>query len=424
LYGQDRHNLDARRTGKAGDVGILEPAGPLWAMVKAISDPWPLDDEVVARNVGSAWQRGGAAMANGASDTTSASANVVSNWRDSSGTAIDNKATAYAQSVQRVQQQMQTLAARGETYAGVLESAKTTITSTISANNNLFAMLGVLGPLGRGAQLGLAAAIAASLQSMIAQKAAALKANPTGAPTPPPAGDDSYGLDDLLADGLRAIGSYDQWFWRKSGELDDNVADGIAAGLGGLIRGIGNLTGNQDVVQQGYNVQASIDRYGDQLEDEANGLGADASVTLNNAATAVDGDHVPLTVYVSKEHYPESAQHIDQAQGGTSYRGDASTAYQQKQPSELTIDRDHAAKNRRASLRGIPKVEGKDLDEYPPATFAQGGAGASVKAIDSADNRGSGSTIGHILAGHNVERTYERQTRRLANDENVIVETY
>jgi hypothetical protein len=37
------------------------------------------------------------------------------------------------------------------------------------------------------------------------------------------------------------------------------------------------------------------------------------------------------------------------------------------QPETLHIDREDAEAHRRASLRGIPKVPGKDLDEYPPA---------------------------------------------------------
>jgi hypothetical protein len=37
------------------------------------------------------------------------------------------------------------------------------------------------------------------------------------------------------------------------------------------------------------------------------------------------------------------------------------------QPEILHIDREDAQAHRRASLRGIPKVPGKDLDEYPPA---------------------------------------------------------
>jgi hypothetical protein len=40
---------------------------------------------------------------------------------------------------------------------------------------------------------------------------------------------------------------------------------------------------------------------------------------------------------------------------------------------------------------------GYDIDEYPPAMFAEGGKGASTKPIPSSDNRGSGASMGNQL---------------------------
>ena len=91
-----------------------------------------------------------------------------------------------------------------------------------------------------------------------------------------------------------------------------------------------------------------------------------------------------VTIQVSKRKYPQSAQHIQDARASG-------------QPSILTIDRTSAKTNRSQSLKGIDKVPGKDLDEYPPAMFSEGGAGASVRAIEQSDNRGSGSSMGHQL---------------------------
>lgn len=105
-------------------------------------------------------------------------------------------------------------------------------------------------------------------------------------------------------------------------------------------------------------------------------------------------------IRVDSARYPETAQHIQEAQSGTLWRGDASS---QGAPasSVLTIDRDGAKANRAESLRGIaPRgAEGLDRDEYPPAMFLEGGAGASVKYIDSSDNRGAGSVMGGDLDG-------------------------
>lgn len=105
-------------------------------------------------------------------------------------------------------------------------------------------------------------------------------------------------------------------------------------------------------------------------------------------------------IQVDSARYPETAQHIQEAQSGTIWRGDAS-AQGAPAPSVLTIDRDGAKVNRAESLRGIaPRGgEGLDRDEYPPAMFLEGGAGASVKYIDSSDNRGAGSVMGSDLDG-------------------------
>lgn len=73
-------------------------------------------------------------------------------------------------------------------------------------------------------------------------------------------------------------------------------------------------------------------------------------------------------------------------------------AVKRGQPWLLHIDREHADLHRRASLRGIQKVAGNDLDEYPPALAAEGGAGADVEPIPSSDNRSAGSKMGRALS--------------------------
>lgn len=89
-------------------------------------------------------------------------------------------------------------------------------------------------------------------------------------------------------------------------------------------------------------------------------------------------------IELSRGKYPESAKHIEDA-------------IADGQPEELTISRGNAKSNRKASLKGIDKVPGKDLDEYPFAMTKEGGAGADVRAIGRSDNRGSGSYLGHKL---------------------------
>ncbi|MDN7820912.1 RHS repeat-associated core domain-containing protein [Burkholderia vietnamiensis] len=80
--------------------------------------------------------------------------------------------------------------------------------------------------------------------------------------------------------------------------------------------------------------------------------------------------------------YPQAGQHILDAQA-------------QGHPNVLTWDPANATGRRQQSLSGIPKVPGQDLDEYPPASFKEGGAGASVRTIDPSDNRGAGAFLGN-----------------------------
>ncbi|WP_148134550.1 RHS repeat-associated core domain-containing protein [Candidatus Formimonas warabiya] len=94
-----------------------------------------------------------------------------------------------------------------------------------------------------------------------------------------------------------------------------------------------------------------------------------------------------LTVKISKSKYPESAQHIEEA-------------IRNGYPDEVTINRSGASANRAASLKGYTKVPGADLDEYPPAMFKEGGKGASVKPINSSDNRGAGASMGGQLRNY------------------------
>ena len=125
--------------------------------------------------------------------------------------------------------------------------------------------------------------------------------------------------------------------------------------------------------------------YNFEVEDFHTYFVSDASVLVHNEGVCVE-------VKISKSKYPESAKHIEDA-------------IKNGQPEILTIDRDGSQKNRRASLKGIKKVTGADLDEYPPAMFAEGGKGASVRPINPSDNRGSGSTLGHQL------RKYQNGTK-------------
>ena len=97
---------------------------------------------------------------------------------------------------------------------------------------------------------------------------------------------------------------------------------------------------------------------------------------------AVDSEIVE--VKISKSKYPQTAQHIlDAIAAG--------------HPEVLTIDREARDSNRREAQKGLEKSGELDWDEYPPAMFAEGGNGASVRAISIHDNRGAGASMGNQL---------------------------
>ena len=99
-------------------------------------------------------------------------------------------------------------------------------------------------------------------------------------------------------------------------------------------------------------------------------------------------DETPVVpvISISKTKYPQAALHIEEAQAAG-------------HPEILTVNRPGSLVNRRLSLKGIKTKPEMDRDEYPPAMFAEGGSGASVKHIPSSDNRGAGSSMGKQLKG-------------------------
>lgn len=99
-------------------------------------------------------------------------------------------------------------------------------------------------------------------------------------------------------------------------------------------------------------------------------------------AVAADSTAVDQTISLSRARFGQAAEHAADAQAAG-------------QPSTLTIDRAGAAANRAAATGRISAVLGLHLDEYPPAMFKEGGANASVRAINPADNMSAGAYIGN-----------------------------
>ncbi|MEQ1890561.1 MAG: RHS repeat-associated core domain-containing protein [Alphaproteobacteria bacterium] len=91
-------------------------------------------------------------------------------------------------------------------------------------------------------------------------------------------------------------------------------------------------------------------------------------------------------ITLSRSAHGEAAEH-------------AADAIRAGKPSQLTINRSGVPANRAAATRGLDKVPGKHLDEYPPAMFKEGGTGASVRPINPRDNMSAGACIGNACRG-------------------------
>lgn len=199
-------------------------------------------------------------------------------------------------------------------------------------------------------------------------------------------------------------------------DLATNMAGGIVddAGqmVGGILDNLGDATGIHELNQVGHTVTSSLHdadqavvHAGDVAEDAIHKGFRDTAATvsswLGDLGGEISGEDLgpkgPQRIVIDENKYPESAEHIEEAQSGTRWRGADPVPGREPLPSEVTVDRPHADINRREALNGIPGRGGErlDRDEYPPAMFEEGGDGASVKYISASDNRGSGASMGN-----------------------------
>lgn len=114
--------------------------------------------------------------------------------------------------------------------------------------------------------------------------------------------------------------------------------------------------------------------------------GVDGSCTTGTVSNVFTGESNYSVVVIDSAKYPESAEHIK-------------AAVKSGHPAMLTLNRAGADENRRQSLAGIPISPIYDRDEYPPAAFSEGGAGADVAYISPSDNQGSGASFRWQLNG-------------------------
>lgn len=153
-----------------------------------------------------------------------------------------------------------------------------------------------------------------------------------------------------------------------------------------IAMGVASLTAN---LSAGNVVGAAVDAGGlilDIAATAAPGVPGGAATAIKLSRGADQAVDVAKQITLSKRVHGEAAQHADDA-------------IRSGKPDVLTIARPSASANRQASTRGIDKVPGKQLDEYPPAMFKEGGTGASVRAINPRDNMSAGACIGNACRG-------------------------
>lgn len=88
-------------------------------------------------------------------------------------------------------------------------------------------------------------------------------------------------------------------------------------------------------------------------------------------------------------------------------------AIDEGQPLVLTLERTGADQRREVSTDDLPTRKGFDRDEYPVATSAEGGESASVRYVESSENRSAGSIMGAKLRPYcdGAKFRYEKRPR-------------
>ncbi|UJW32035.1 hypothetical protein L3Q67_43945 [Saccharothrix sp. AJ9571] len=185
------------------------------------------------------------------------------------------------------------------------------------------------------------------------------------------------------------------------GERTDDLIDGAGAGVGNALQALGFATAGQTVT-------GLADAAGDVAAEGALAHGAGVRNSVYDAAQGLDGQDRARTVYISHERYPASAEHIDEAQRGTIWRGDVPREIRPGMDSVFKVDREGAAGRRAAALGSLPSSSEYDRDEYPPAVADTTGE-KSVKNLPFSDNRGAGSSMGNQINGRDgsIQRQLE-----------------
>jgi len=130
-----------------------------------------------------------------------------------------------------------------------------------------------------------------------------------------------------------------------------------------------------------------FDQLGAGIDGIAIGDGAESAKASPDRSGSCDRQRGAVVVRLDRSRYPGTAAHVR-------------SAIAAGQPRTLHLDRAGADANRDQSLAGIATKDGYDRDEWPMAVSREGGAGADIAYVESADNRGAGSVVGAQLSDY------------------------
>lgn len=334
-------------------MAVAQPSNEygLWARVRAKA-PWPTTNEDLVAGLAADLRTGAGhfAAAGGRQVRTAA-------WHDDGGQAFAVRMRGNLDAANRTAGDLDRLAGTTERFATVVTDVKTDIRNTVEQNIPVY-----------GTTFQLPAGVAESARNMFVA---------------------------ALADWSNARVQHGAATVTGTSPANNPVADGIRV----------VADADFDLAFDGIDTLTGTDPVGSAVADRTLQIASGARNLKHGAATALDGKTPPVPVYISDKKYPESAKHVTEAQTGTTWRGDVPGPG--AHPSVVTVDRDGAKQNRRDSLRGVPTRDKLDRDEYPPAVFAEGGEGASVKYVPYSDNRGAGASMGNQLRA--VEQSVQNQ---------------
>ncbi|MGC7097361.1 hypothetical protein ACPZ19_22020 [Amycolatopsis lurida] len=202
------------------------------------------------------------------------------------------------------------------------------------------------------------------------------------------------GALDAATEALRDAGDAAVDSASSLGESADDAIDATGAAVGDAVQALGFAGAGQAVT-------GLTDAAGDAVAEGTLAHGAGVRNSAYDAAQGLDGKDRPRTVYISHKLYPESAQHMDEAQRGTIWRGDVSREIRPGLGNVFEVDRAGAAGRRAAALGSLPSSSEYDRDEYPPAVAKTEGE-KSVKNVPFPDNRGAGSSMGNQINGRDA----------------------